>query len=222
MFLGFFHCSLRTHNKLSAKDRAHPLFFAFRATTWVMLKHFSQLANTKCYLYRPLMQISLYGKHAYRWPQLHHSHAQWSNYRGTWAEQSHMRGLCLRDHVRSGWMETQEVSYPGHSIDVLLTKQWLKTQHCTLGKRESQQSGRRNAEKCLHVGGGIRRHEMRAEKMRRSGKRLTSWGAWGEECVWKVRRWREMTGLKLEICYWSGIVTEQTVKLDPTHNKIGY
>lgn len=25
--------------------------------------------------------------------------------------------------------------------------------------------------------------EMRAEKMRGSGERLTSWGAWGEECV---------------------------------------
>lgn len=49
---------------------------------------------------------------------------------------------------------------------------------------------------CVWVRGGVgvrgyRRHGMRAEKMRGSGERLTSWGAWGEGCVWRATTWME-------------------------------
>lgn len=48
--------------------------------------------------------------------------------------------------------DTQEGSYHGHRIDVLLTKQGLKKQHCTLGKRESQRGGSGETE---HVHGWV-------------------------------------------------------------------
>ena len=78
-----------------------------------------------------------------------------------------MRGLCRLDG------DTQEVSYHGHSIDVLLTKHRLKKQQCTLGEKGATADSRGV---CVCEGGcmDIRRHEVRAEKMRGSGERLTS------------------------------------------------
>lgn len=152
------------------------------------------------------MQISQYRKTQTR-SQLHHSHAPTlcTNYGVTRAktdphERTLFEGPCQgRLHG-----DTREVSYHGHSIEVLLTEQRLKKQHCTLGKREPQQGDRTV---CVYGLGcmDIRRQEMRAEKMRGSGGRLTSWGAMrGGMCV----KGEDTDGERWEDFKWSDTVID--------------
>lgn len=91
-------------------------------------------------------------------------------------------------------METpRNVAYHGQCTDVLLTKQWLKKQHCTL-REKGATSSRRSREAEMSVwksakGWGEDR-KMRAEKMMGDQEgRLSSWRAHGGECV--CRGWSD-------------------------------